>query len=331
MRAAHLPTAQHALSAIHFPQSLEQAEKARKRIAFEDLFLLQIANLRTKMRLARTAAPPIPATDAEADAIIASLPFSLTPSQKQSTHEILADLRKPHPMNRLLQGDVGSGKTVVVAIAALIAAKHGFQTAVMAPTEVLARQHYKTFIKLFGGIMNEWHISLCLITAAECRSFYGDDLETESPKQRVKTGVAEGNLHIAIGTHALLQKTISFKSLAFIAVDEQHRFGVDQRAALTRQKEIPHFLSMSATPIPRTLSLTVFGDLDLSILSELPSGRRAIITKIVAPANRAKAYQFIRAEIKKDGRHSSSARASRHLKKHRKPKIFSKKAGTGAM
>lgn len=314
VRIAHLPSFMDALHAIHFPKNLEEVDAARRRIAFEDLFLLQLTHCNAQMRLTRAPAHITPWTEAERDAIIALLPFPLTTSQKQSLDEILADCRRAHPMNRLLQGDVGSGKTVVVAIAALLTAHHGYQTAILAPTEVLARQHYHTFIKLFQIIISNWHIALALMTSAESRIFYGDDLETNVPKTRLTAQIQEGRPSITIGTHALIQKTVSFPNLSLIIIDEQHRFGVEQRAALIRGtahsaertddsrcaiRALPHFLSMSATPIPRTLFLTLFGDLDISLITEPPVGRKPVITKIVAPTNRHRAYTFIREHIKR--------------------------------
>ena len=304
LKASGLPDFTIALNAAHFPASLEEAETGKKRIAFEDLFLLQMTNLQTKMRLAQEPAHPVPWTAAERDHLLAALPFKLTASQRTALDEILLDIARPHPMNRLLQGDVGSGKTVVVAMAALLAAKHGLQTAILAPTEVLARQHYATIMKLFGAAIADWHSSAALVTGHEARMFYGEGLETAVPKARIAERVKDGHLHIVIGTHAILQKSVSFSRLALIAVDEQHRFGVEQRATLGKKAAagsklpIPHFLSMSATPIPRTLSLTVFGDLELSTIDELPQGRLPIVTKIVPDASRAKAYDFMRAQAK---------------------------------
>ena len=274
-----LPEISLALHQIHFPANLVQAEIAKKRFAFDDLFLLQLHNLKIKMKLAQSAALPIKFSESELQEIKQGLPFTLTKSQEQSLREILADIEKPTPMNRLLQGDVGSGKTVVVAMAALLTAKNGLQVAMMAPTEVLANQHYKTLAKIFSPLMDRWGLRLSLLTSA------------------VKQEIGD----VIVGTHALIQKTVRFNNLALVVVDEQHRFGVEQRAALVRDANLrmPHFLSMSATPIPRTLTLTIFGDLDLSIINELPAGRRPILTKIVAPANRPKAYQFIREQIKR--------------------------------
>ncbi|MSR73694.1 MAG: ATP-dependent DNA helicase RecG [Candidatus Pacebacteria bacterium] len=299
-----LPSFLEALRILHMPESLEATEPAKKRVALEDIFLLQLTNLQAKMKLAQEPAHGVPWTDAERDALLAELPFTLTGSQRTSLDEILADTKRPHPMNRLLQGDVGSGKTVVIAVAALLAARHGFQTAILAPTETLARQHYRTLGKIFNRVVHDWSLNFALMTSAECRASYGEGLETDLPKARVASRIADGHLKIVIGTHALIQKGVVFPRLALVAVDEQHRFGVEQRAALTKRAgnvaaALPHFLSMSATPIPRTLSLTIFGDLDLSIIDELPSGRKPIITKIVAATDRPKAHAFIRQEIKK--------------------------------
>ena len=436
LQQTKLPEVNTALGLIHCPTKPDQAELAKKRFAFEDLFLLRLNNLKIKNQLAQTAAVPIKISPADLEELKKSLPFFLTASQEQSLEEILNDISRPHPMNRLLQGDVGSGKTVVVAMAALLTAKDNYQAALMAPTEVLANQHYKTLTKIFSPLMERWGLRLSLLTSA------------------VKQEIGD----VIVGTHALIQKNVKFENLALVVVDEQHRFGVEQRAQLLRdpnnpnapelsenkndkiiekdlsfklngiffeiQKEIgrfcrekqyadlleeklkkynlgfqrehpieiggvksnfadfiienkiiveikakpfiekndyyqilrylevanieigllvnfrqeylkpkrvlnskfgsfgnnsvhsghsdairdirvatssrliPHFLSMSATPIPRTLTLTIFGDLDLSIINELPAGRRPIITKIVAPVNRDKAYQFIRERIK---------------------------------
>ena len=286
-----------ALRHIHFPKILDDATSAKKRFALEDLFLLQLNNLKMRLELAREKSPSIKIDDKTANEIIKKLPFELTLSQKQSLKEILDDISKNRPMNRLLQGDVGSGKTVIAAIAAVAAARVGHQAAFMAPTEVLAAQHYKTLTKIFGHL----HIPIALATGSVAKIFFDDGLETEIKKADLAARIKQGEIKIIIGTHAIIQKSVAFDSLALAIVDEQHRFGVAQRAALLKNKtkHIPHFLSMSATPIPRTLMLTIFGDLDLSLITELPKGRKAIITKIVAPENRTKAYAFIRGEIQK--------------------------------
>lgn len=295
-----LPEINKALNWVHFPPSIEHSQIARSRFAFDDLFLLQISNLKVRMQLAKEPAVPVLFSQKDLDECLSQLPFRLTPSQEQSLREILKDIQKPHPMNRLLQGDVGSGKTVVAAIAAILAAKNGYQTALMAPTEVLARQHYKTLIRIVGSLIDKWQLGLALLTSAEANCFFGNELEAKVSKSHLVKKINEGGIQIIIGTHSIIQKGVNFHKLVLSIVDEQHRFGVEQRAAILKdQGALPHFLSMSATPIPRTLALTVFSDLDLSIIDELPSGRHPIITKIVAPANRAKAYQFIREQIKK--------------------------------
>ncbi|MEK7114843.1 MAG: ATP-dependent DNA helicase RecG, partial [Patescibacteria group bacterium] len=296
-----LPEINAALKILHFPSELSDAEKSKKRFAFEDLFLLQLTNIKLKNKLAKEKAVALEINKEKLEKIIAKLPFKLTNSQKQSLGEILDDLNKLQPMNRLLQGDVGSGKTVIAAIAAVIAAQNDKQSAFMVPTEVLAKQHYRTMINLFGYL----NIPIGLLTNSQIQCFYGEGLETKTKKTDFLQKVAKGELKIVIGTHTLIAGGIIFKDLVFTTVDEQHRFGIEQRATLVRgagkkpDPSLPHFLSMSATPIPRTLTLTLFGDLDLSTINELPVGRKQIITKIVAPTNRAKAYQFIREQIKK--------------------------------
>jgi len=296
-----LPSLQLAIKRIHFPLQLSDAEAARKRFAFENLFLLQLNNLKIKSRLAQKSALAISAAISEIQKLISQLPFQLTESQKLSLEEIIRDLQKSHPMNRLLQGDVGSGKTVIAAIASILVARAGAQTAFMAPTEVLAGQHYRTLTKIFSDFGG----GLAIVTANRAEFTSGNRRETKLSKSKIIKEIADGNIKIVIGTHAIIQKSVRFKSLALAIVDEQHRFGVAQRAQLLKQTSgsenelTPHFLSMSATPIPRTLSLTVFGDLDLSTITELPAGRKEIITKIVASENRKKAYDFIREQIQK--------------------------------
>ncbi|MCL5004748.1 MAG: ATP-dependent DNA helicase RecG [Patescibacteria group bacterium] len=296
-----------AIHSVHFPEKIEDAQEAKKRFAFEDLFFLQLVNLRQRIKLAQEKAHSSDFSIDEIKEMLAELPFELTHSQKKSLWEILQDLKKPHPMNRLLQGDVGSGKTIVAILAALVLAgwkkpfdaAQGKQTAFMAPTEVLAKQHYETFRKFF----KKFDKGAGLMTGSMAKIFYGDDLESDFKKSDLIKKIEKNELKIIFGTHALIQKYVKFSDLALVIIDEQHRFGVKQRAELLKNhktnKTIPHLLSMSATPIPRTLSLTVFGDLDLSIIDELPKGRKEIITKIVAPSNRDKAYAFIRGEVKK--------------------------------
>lgn len=300
-----LPDLWSAIKSIHFPKNLESAEKARERFAFADLFLIQLMNLQNRAKLSKEIAPPLRIDPKLVADFIAGLPFSLTEAQRRSIEEICDDLHKNQPMNRLLQGDVGSGKTVVAAVAALISADNNKQTAFMAPTEVLARQHYKTLC----GIFRKNSLGIGILTGSEARTFYGDDSESKVTRAKLLEALAKGEIKIILGTHALIsdkdsKQPVAFDDLALAIVDEQHRFGVDQRAALVKKEKNPgqettvHFLSMSATPIPRTLSLTLFGDLDLSLIDEMPKGRKEIITKIVLPINRRKAYDFIRQEIK---------------------------------
>ncbi len=295
------PQINKALKDIHFPQNPNQAQTARKRFAFEDLFFLQLVNLHQRLELSREKAHGFDINVERVEKLLGRLPFELTSSQGKSLWEILEDLKNPRPMNRLLQGDVGSGKTIVAALAALLVAEENRQTAFMAPTEVLARQHYQTFKKFFSDFSG----GIALLTSSESKIFYGDGLESEIKKPDLFKKISRSEVKIIIGTHALISasksRKVSFSDLALVIVDEQHRFGVRQRAKLKdcSPDYLPHFLSMSATPIPRTLSLTIFGDLDLSIIDELPKGRKEIITKIVAPANRDKAYAFIRGQVKK--------------------------------
>ncbi|MDP2598433.1 MAG: GxxExxY protein, partial [Candidatus Liptonbacteria bacterium] len=448
----NFPDVNSALALIHFPNAIEDALLSRKRFAFEDLFLLQIWNLQQKLKLKEEKANKIRVNIERLKELLEKLPFALTTSQKKSLWEIAQDMEKGTPMNRLLQGDVGSGKTVVAALAAIVAAENGFQTAFMAPTEILARQHFETM----KGILRSTGASceMGFLTASGAKLCYEEKLESDIPKKELREHMARGEVKIVIGTHALISEPKEgqspvFKNLAFVVVDEQHRFGVKQRSALLRgqtqtraqtgadpedgkllykdlsylirgsairlketiglgHKEIiyqkalveefekagisferekripvqyadkkigtyqpdfvvdnkiiveikalpfigqreerqlwtylkgseykvalminfsptgvdfkrivfdsarsprksasgpresaisPHFLSMSATPIPRTLMMTVFGDLDISTITELPAGRKDIVTKIVPPTERTKTYAFIREEV----------------------------------
>jgi len=261
-----------ALKEIHFPKNKKSAEKARRRLAFDELFLIQLSVIRQKKLLQKQTARAIPFNKKLVQSFVKNLPFQLTKSQKIAAWDILQNIAKPVPMNRLLNGDVGSGKTVVAAMAALETAKSGLQVAFMAPTEILAQQHFEEFNKL----LKKFSLQIDILTGSK-KTFSKDT-------------------DIVIGTHALIQKDVKFRDLALAIIDEQHRFGVKQRAAL--QQPVPHFLTLTATPIPRTLALTIYGDLDISLLKELPKGRQKIITKIVAPANREKTYQFIRQQVK---------------------------------
>jgi ATP-dependent DNA helicase RecG len=295
------PEVNQALQAVHFPVTLDHAATARKRFDFENIFLLHLFNLEQKSKLAEQKSAAIAADIEKIKAILGELPFELTQSQKQSLWEIIQDIEKPRPMNRLLQGDVGSGKTVVAAMAAIMTALSGYQTAFMAPTEILTRQHFQTMIGLLKRISAHAKTTVGLLTASEAVVYYEDGIESKITKEAFRKKVAAGEIAIVFGTHALIQKSTTFKNIGLIIVDEQHRFGVRQRQALLRDHAaiVPHFLSMSATPIPRTLTLTLFGDLNLSLITELPAGRKKVETKIVSPLERKSTYDFIREEIKK--------------------------------
>ena len=279
-----------AIKQIHFPDNPKSVEKARERLAFDELFLIQLTALQQKQKLLQEKATDIPFDQKLIKAFVKNLPFKLTDDQRVSAWEIFQDMSKNRPMNRLLNGDVGSGKTIIAIMAALETAKAGYQTAIMAPTEILAKQHFQTvkdFLKKSG-------LSVGLLTRVTV------------PKTILKKQISQGKIDIVIGTHALIQEGLNFKNLALAIIDEQHRFGVAQRAALQRKiyqikdglPTIPHLLSMTATPIPRTLALTLYGDLDISLIKEMPKGRQKIISKIIAPANRQKSYNFIKKQIK---------------------------------
>ncbi len=299
-----LPEIKSALEDAHFPKHIDDSYLAKRRFAFEDLFLLQIWNLTQKLKLAEEKAPGLSADIEWLKSNLAKLPFELTQTQKRSLWEIVKDIGEERPMNRLLQGDVGSGKTVIAALSALIAHKNGYMTAFMAPTEVLAKQHFETLKKLFKNVNPEDQAAVALLTGSEAKIFYENDLESETTKSALTQKIKKGEVGIVIGTHALIsdKTSASFgsKGLGLVIIDEQHRFGVKQRAKLADPKKgfFPHFLSMSATPIPRTVMLTIFGDLDVSVISELPVGRKKIVTEIIPPEKRPVAYKLIREKIK---------------------------------
>lgn len=278
---------------IHFPDSLELVSQAKERFSFEELFLLEISVLKEKLKLMQKRAPLCPMQVDLMKKFTKSLPFQLTNSQRQCSYQILKDLEKPLPMSRLLEGDVGSGKTVVAAMVALNVAKSGFQVAFMAPTEILAIQHFKNI----ASLMRNFDVSVGLLTRKENKIFR--DKEFVTKKQTLLEDLKNGQINIIIGTHSLIQKEVEFKNLALVVVDEQHRFGVEQRSKLVKSSQfIPHFLSMTATPIPRTLALTVWGDLDISLIKEMPKNRKKVKTFVVEPEKRSKAYEFIRKEVK---------------------------------
>ncbi|MDP3727717.1 MAG: ATP-dependent DNA helicase RecG, partial [bacterium] len=303
-----LPGFSRALRVIHFPKTPGEAEAARKRFAFEEIFLIQLGRQRERARIRRERSIRMEADAELLQRFTASLPFPLTGAQEKAIGQILHDFKEPHPMARLLEGDVGSGKTLVAAACALAAAAAGYQIAYMAPTEILARQHFDEFIKRLAP----FKIRIGLLTGSEGRKFpskVNPKTSTHIAKSQLLRWCLSGDIQILIGTHALVEERVKFKKLALAVVDEQHRFGVHQRRAVTLKGEPralakgvrPHFLSMSATPIPRTLALTLYGDLDLTVLDEMPPGRKPVETRIIAPREREKTYDFIREEVRRGG------------------------------
>lgn len=273
--------AQQAYYAIHQPQTMEEAELAKKRLIFEEFFVFS-AGL-SLMRAARAGKQKPPYKDLSLDGFVAQLPFTLTGAQKRAINEIASDLRKGVPMNRLVQGDVGSGKTMVAAAAAILSIQNGHQAALMAPTEILAEQHCKSLTKLLAPL----GVRVSLLTGSL----------TPKQKQTVRDTIAAGDTDLIIGTHALLTDATVFHDLDLVIADEQHRFGVAQRSKLSGKGADPHLLVMSATPIPRTLALILYGDLDVSIVDELPPGRQPIETFLVNEGYRARLNAFIRKQV----------------------------------
>ncbi len=325
-----------AIKEIHFPSSRILCNQAKRRFAFENIFLTQFVFLKKKLFWQNYPSKIINFDTIAIKNFVEKLSFQLTNAQKKVIWQILQDFKKNHPMNRLLQGDVGSGKTIVALICALEIIRNKGQVAFMAPTEILASQHYESAVKL----LKDYRIKIGLLTSSQAK-VYPSKLELQNTKNTTRDNsltslgvkmsknfilkkIEKGEIDLIIGTHSLIQKKVKFKNLAFIIIDEQHRFGVEQRAAIIRkiQKEveesftkkpspylypkikekmtefIPHFLSMSATPIPRSLALMLYGDLDFSILDEMPPGRKKIITKIIESEQRKEIYKFIEQEIK---------------------------------
>jgi ATP-dependent DNA helicase RecG len=277
-----LPGVEPAIKQIHFPDSLEQAERARYRFDFEQILLRQLLAQRSRHEWRDRAATAVAYDPEITKAFVGRLPWPLTDDQRRATHEILSDLSEPKPMMRLLEGDVGSGKTVVAAIAANQVAAAGGQTAIMVPTEVLARQHYQTLQELLAPA----GVSVELVVGSQ----------PKSERQAAAERIAAGEVAVVVGTHALIQEGISWHRLVLAVIDEQHRFGVAQRRALAGETT-PHLLSMTATPIPRSLALVAFGDQDLSIIEQLPSGRKPIATRLVRAGDRESAFAQIRQEL----------------------------------
>jgi ATP-dependent DNA helicase RecG len=291
-----------AISQAHYPEDEIVKDKARRRLAFDELFLLQLGVM-GKKRDWKESRPGAPFTIPRSllDTFTKSLSFTLTAAQDKTLGEILADLEKPEPMSRLLQGEVGSGKTVVATAALLVAAANEHQAAFMAPTEILAEQHFATICELLSRMgQEEGEGYLRTYTGLLPRPLTVDlligDIK-QSGKRQLQKAITSGEVDIVIGTHALVQKGVDFPKLGLVIVDEQHRFGVEQRSALRGKGFSPHMLVMTATPIPRTLALTLYGDLDLSAIDELPPGRQTMKTKWLQPEQLASAYAFIRKQV----------------------------------
>ena len=278
-----LPPLADAVRAAHFPDSDGARAAAQRRLAFDDFFLLQVGLAILRARVTRGRGIAMSPAGTLVKQLRDSLPFALTGAQERVWGEIRQDMASPYPMHRLLQGDVGSGKTIVAALAVLTAIEAGYQAAVMAPTEILAEQHYGTFRRLLEPL----GLEVTLLTSAL------------KPKERTarRAALAAGEIACAIGTHALVQERVAFKNLGLAVVDEQHRFGVHQRARLRGKGERPDLLVMTATPIPRTLALTLYGDLDVSVLDELPPGRQPVVTVARTEPKRAEIYKFLRDQL----------------------------------
>ena len=275
-----------AILGMHFPETRTETEAARERLAFEELFQLLLASQYNKQENAKLEGWHIPFNQSVVKQFVTELPFALTGAQRRAAWDILQDFEKAIPMNRLLQGDVGAGKTVVAGLAARQAAHEGFQTAIMAPTEILAGQHAATLDRLLAP----FGVKVGLLTG----SVKG------KARQALYDAISNGDVDVVVGTHALIQSKVIFHQLGFVVIDEQHRFGVAQRQELLKKsKKMPHLLAMTATPIPRSLALTVYGELDISILDEKPANRKDIITKIGSPNSRPELYKKIDEEIAK--------------------------------
>ena len=330
----NFPEIKKALFQIHFPENKKEAEIAKRRFAFEELFLIQLFYQRQKDKLQRQKALKIVPKKEYIKEFKKNLPFSFTEDQKTATREILDDMQKDFPMSRLLEGEVGSGKTIVAILSAFVAAKNNCQAVIMAPTEILAEQHFKEISKTLSKLK----IKVGLLTSEQSLIYPEKKIslkenrcsskESKAAKERkLIEGIKNGEINILIGTHSVIKERIKFKNLGLVVVDEQHRFGVEQRAKLVVQdipnvpnvsnvrveqakrlnkrsdrtipttKTVPHFLSMTATPIPRTLALTLYGDLSISQIKELPKGRKKIETKIVPSKGRQQIYEFLRKEV----------------------------------
>jgi ATP-dependent DNA helicase RecG len=275
-----------ALWGIHLPDDSDHLEQARKRLAFEESLYLQLGLLLQKRQWKSEPGQVVEPAPDYLDELLSALPYTLTAAQRRSLDEMLRDLASGEPMNRLLQGDVGSGKTVVAALLMAVTAQAGSQAAMMAPTEILAEQHFQSLSELFAAFP-EPRPTIRLLTG----SVQGEE------REEIYAGLADGSIEVVVGTHALIQETVAFQKLALVIIDEQHRFGVEQRGALRQKGYNPHLLVMTATPIPRSLELTVWGHLDVSVLDEMPPGRQPVDTRLLKHRERERAYGFIQEQV----------------------------------
>jgi ATP-dependent DNA helicase RecG len=298
-QSAELMDISTALLQAHFPSTADQLRDARHRLAFDEILLLQLGVMSQKRNWQNRSARVYETPNDWLESQVARLPFQLTTAQQNALRDVRSDLASGRPMNRLLQGDVGSGKTVIAALGIAMLARHDAQSALLAPTSILAEQHYKSMLGLLGGNGDKLIDSVDEIPYPlkpdQIRLLLGSTPESE--KQEIRQALADGSIKLVVGTHALLEDPIVFANLQLAVIDEQHRFGVDQRAILRSKGENPHLLVMTATPIPRSLALTVYGDLDLSVMDEMPPGRQPIQTQVFYPRERERAYVFIRSQI----------------------------------
>lgn len=314
LKKYNLPELKTALVWVHSPKKVEHAESARKRFAFEEVFYIQVQKAQERAAVSAASTYTFKTDEKHLKEFVDRFPFTLTAAQDKSIKTILEDFDGSHAMSRLLEGDVGSGKTAVAAATAYAVATSrppeginkkiefgNLQVAYMAPTEILAKQHFESFIEYFKHLP----IQIGLITGSGCQKFPSKthlDKPTNISKAQLLKWVKNGEIPILIGTHALIYKSVEFKHLAYVIIDEQHRFGTNQRKQLAKKDaRLPHLLSMTATPIPRTLALTIYGDLDITLLDQMPSGRKPVITKVVGPAQANEMYEHVRGELA-DGR-----------------------------
>ncbi len=305
LKKYNLPKLDSSLIWMHMPQKIEQAQAARKRLAFEEVFLIQTLMQKSKREAEEQEALPVDVNRESLQSFIDSFPFTPTDAQTNAIDDIVDDFAKNHPMMRLVEGDVGSGKTAVAAATTYMVATSrpkgqsfgNLQVAYMVPTEILAKQHFKSFIEYF----KDHPIKIGLITGKECYKFpskVNNEEATRISKAQLSKWVENGEIPIVIGTHALIQKSVKFKNLAYAIIDEQHRFGKVQRQKITRKDKVaPHLLSMTATPIPRTLALTIYGDLDLTLIDQMPTGRKPIITEVIGKDGRGVMYEKVRRQL----------------------------------